>query len=362
MRVIFHHPLPIVCGAAAASGIRPLRMIEALRAIGFEVDVVAGYSEERSRAIAGIDTKLRAGERYAFAYAESSTEPTLLTDRHHLPLRPWLDFGLLSRLKRYGTPIGLFYRDIYWRFPGYGLALPAWKRTGAKLCYRYDLWQYRRLVKRLYLPSMAMAPHVPWIDKDRFSALPPGCVDRVPPRRPGARLRLLYVGGLGEHYRMHALMRALHVLPDIDLVICTRAAEWAAKRHEYPLPVAGNVRVEHRAGEQLAELFEHADIGVICVEPQPYWDFAAPLKLYEYLGAERPVLASEGTLAGRFTASEGIGWSVPYDTSQIVALLRRLAADRSLLDDKICAARRAKPQHTWEARARQVAADLAGLS
>ncbi len=176
---------------------------------------------------------------------------------------------------------------------------------------------------------MAMARHVPWIEQDRFAALPPGCADGVPPRRPGARLRLLYVGGLGEHYRMHALVRALHDLPQVELVICTRATEWDAKRHEYPLPAAGNVRVEHRSGEQLVELFEQADVGVICIEPQPYWEFAAPLKLYEYLGVERPVIASEGTLAGDFTTSEGIGWSVPYDASQIAALLSRLAADRS---------------------------------
>jgi len=360
MRLVFHHPLPIVAGATAASGIRPLRMIEAFRSLGFEVDVVAGYSSERARAIAVVDERLRQGQRYDFAYAESSTEPTLLTDRHHLPLHPWLDFGLFARLKAHRIPIGLFYRDVYWRFPGYGSHLPAWQRAGARLCYRYDLWQYRRLVSRLYLPSLAMARHVPWLDDDRVAALPPGCVDTVPARQPGSRLRLLYVGGFGEHYRMHALVRALEGLPEVELVVCTRAAEWQAVQREYPLPAAGNVRVVHRSGEQLVELFEHADIGVVCVEPQPYWEFAAPLKLYEYLGAERPVIASAGTLAAQFVADNGIGWSVPYDAAQIAGLLGRLATDRASLDDKIRAARRLRQQHTWQARARQVAADLAG--
>jgi glycosyltransferase involved in cell wall biosynthesis len=362
MRMIFHHPLPIRAGAPAASAIRPWRMVEAFQSLGFEVDLVCGYSSDRARAIADVESKLARGLRYAFMYGESSTEPTLLTDRHHLPVRPLQDFRFLARLKAASIPLGLFYRDIYWRFPGYGVNLPAWKRVGARLCYRYDLWQYRRLIDRLYLPSMAMAAHVPRIDPARTAALPPGCVDGVPPRRASSRLRLLYVGGLGDHYRLHALIEALHGLPQVELVLCTRETEWLAVRHEYSLPPAGNVKVVHRSGDELTELFEQSDVGVLCVEPQSYREFAAPLKLYEYLGAERAVLASAGTLAAEFVSTHGIGWVVPYDAHHIAGHLRELLADRSLLEDKFRAAQRIKSQHTWAARARQVAADLAGWS
>lgn len=361
MRMIFHHPLPVQADAQAASGIRPFRMIEAFRAIGYEVEAVCGYSDERARAIAEVGARLRRGERYDFVYCESSTEPTLLTDRHHLPLRPWLDFGFLARLKSLGLPIGLFYRDIYWRFPGYGASLPAWKRAGALFCYRYDLYQYRRLIDRLYLPSLQMAQHVPGIDAARVAALPPGCIERPAARSPSDRLRLIYVGGLGEHYRMHELFRALNGLANVELTVCTREAEWRAVQSQYLMPPDGNVRVVHRSGEDVRRLMEDADLGVICVDPHRYWTFAAPLKLYEYVGAKRPVLASSGTLAAEFVASQGIGWVVPYAAPQIAALLRKLAADKSLVDAKMEAVRRILPQHTWEARARQVAAELTRL-
>ncbi len=98
-------------------------MMEAFRSLGIEVDVVSGYSSERAAAISRIERGLRQGVHYAFMYGESSTEPTLLTDRHHLPLHPTLDFGFFARLKARAVPLGVFYRDIYWRFPGYGTAL-----------------------------------------------------------------------------------------------------------------------------------------------------------------------------------------------------------------------------------------------
>src|SRR5262245_15032723 len=149
MRMIFHHPLPVAPGAASGSGVRPLQMMEAFRSLGIEVDAVCGYAAERAQAIARVEHSLRLGTRYDFLYSESSTEPTLLTDRHHLPLHPWLDFGFLARLKARSVPLALFYRDIYWRFPEYGAALPWWKRWGGKLFYRFVFVPSWRRLERM---------------------------------------------------------------------------------------------------------------------------------------------------------------------------------------------------------------------
>jgi len=275
-----------------------------------------------------------------------------------LPTRPRLDFAFLARLKSVGIPLGLFYRDIYWRFPEYGATLPWWKARAAKLFYWYDLFQYQRLLDRLYLPSMAMAGQVPWVDRACMAALPPGFVDRPFAFRPSAALRLLYVGGLGVHYQMHELFRALEHLPQIEFTLCTRESEWHAVRHEYPLPAAGNIRVVHRSGSDLVELFAEADLCMLFVKPHPYRDFAMPLKLYEYIGAGKPVIASDQTLGADFVQSQGIGWSVPYAASEVSALLVQILNDRSMVEPKQSALRRIKHAHTWQARASQVAADL----
>lgn len=361
MRMVFHHPLPVRAGASSASGIRPYGLLEAFRGLGIEVDVVCGYGAERARAAAKVRANLRRGVRYAFMYAESSTEPTLLTEPHHLPTHPFVDFALMAELKRSGAKLGLFYRDIYWRFPAYGGGLPAWKVAGAKLFYWYDLWQYRRLLDRLYLPSMEMADHVPVIERSRMSALPPGHAGAPPVApRQGPGLHLLYVGGLGDHYRMHALVEAVGLVPGVHLTICTREPEWRAAGPGYALPADGRVEVVHRSGEALEALYAAADVAALVVEPQPYREFAVPLKVFEYLGACRPILASEGTLAGRMVAEQGIGWTAPYAVPAIASLLARLAAEPGSISGRRRIVESLRAAHTWTARARQVADDLAG--
>ena len=101
------------------SHIRPMKMLEAFQFIGYEVDVIEGDGGKRKESINNIKKRILSGIKYEFLYSESSTMPTLLTEKNHLPIYPCLDFSFFSFCKRYGIPIGLFYRDIYWCFPEY---------------------------------------------------------------------------------------------------------------------------------------------------------------------------------------------------------------------------------------------------
>ncbi len=113
MRIIFHHPLPLDSNARSASGIRPLRMLQAFKDLGCEVDLVTGHAAERKVAIKKIKQNIKNGVTYSFLYAESSTMPTTLTEPHHLPVNPLLDWRFFQFCKTRKIPIGLFYRDIY---------------------------------------------------------------------------------------------------------------------------------------------------------------------------------------------------------------------------------------------------------
>jgi glycosyltransferase involved in cell wall biosynthesis len=83
------------------------------------------------------------------------------------------------------------------------------------------------------------------------------------------------------------------------------------------------------------------------------------VKLYEYVGASRPVIASRGTLAGEFVEQQGIGWAVDYGADPIAALLQSLLDKPAVLQAPTEATHRIRREHTWQARARQVADDLA---
>ena len=75
-----------------------------------------------------------------FLYSESSTMPTSLTEPHHMPTHPFLDFSFFYFCKRNGIKIGLFYRDIYWKFEIYKEKVHGIKYLGllwpiAMICY-----------------------------------------------------------------------------------------------------------------------------------------------------------------------------------------------------------------------------------
>lgn len=359
-RMIFHAPYPLNRQAKSASGIRPVRMRDAFAALGYEVWEVTGRAADRKRAISRVRRAIARGVKFDFCYSESSTMPTTMTEPNHLPLHPDLDFSFLRSLRAAGVRVGLFYRDIYWRFPEYGRDLPAAQKRAALAMYRYDLFNYRTATDLLYLPSMRMAPYVD--DKAiQYAELPPGHDVKNPTPVAASPLKLLYVGGVNDHYKLQALVEALRELPEVSFTICTRDDEWASARFNYE-PLSANVTVVHRSGPQLAELFEQANVAVMYTEPSDYYGFAFPVKLAEYLGWGKPVLAAQGALAGDLIADNGAGWTIPYGVEDVRGLLRELSEHPELVDTAAAKARDAAPHLTWEARAQQVADDLSGSS
>lgn len=359
--IIFHHPLPLRSDATTASGIRPLRMLEAFRDLGYAVDVVAGDVSARRAAIRDVAKNIRGGRMYQFMYAESSTMPTALTEPHHLPIAPLLDSRFFGYLKQRRIPIGLFYRDIYWLFDSYDARVPIFKRQVARFFYRHDLHWYDRTLKRLYLPSIEMRGHLPHIVNTSIAELPPGFKPASPlpaVRDANGKLRLLYVGGMSSHYKMHALFEAVARLPQVKLTICTRDSEWEAVKPEYQRWLLPNIEIVHRSGQQMESLYLQCDVAVVFVKPDSYWQFAAPMKIYEYLGKHRPMLASEGTLAGRFVRDKGIGWVIPYDPGALLTQIEKLLENPAEVTSRAQMCARIAPMHTWQTRARQVAEDL----
>ena len=51
MKCIFHMPLPLDKNSKSASGIRPQKMLQAFKDIGYEVFEITGYGKERKRSI-----------------------------------------------------------------------------------------------------------------------------------------------------------------------------------------------------------------------------------------------------------------------------------------------------------------------
>lgn len=369
-QMIFHTPYPLNREATAASGIRPVRMRDAFTQLGYEVTEITGYSAERRAAMRDVKRRIRAGERFEFVYSESSTMPTALTDPHRLPLRPRMDLSFLAFCKRRGVPTGVFYRDIYWNSDAYLESVNRLIAVGTRALYRSDLRRYRTAATRIFVPSLKMAEVMPHTDVAQCTALPPGS-DPVETPAPHDPASMFYVGALGNYYRLHDAVRAFEALgpmpgaqgtpgsADAPFTLCTSAALWAAERGEYePLMTSGATRVVHASGAELEPHYARSALGCLFMEPIAYREFAAPLKMYEYLAHGRPIVATEGSLAAQFVEENGVGWALPYSVDALEGLLTRLREYPAEYEAAAARAREVRLEHSWAARAAQAAAAL----
>ena len=363
-RMIFHHPLPLIPDAASASGIRPVQMKRSFEELGYEVWEVTGYTKERGRLASEVRYAIRCGVRFDFCYSESSTMPMTMTNPTHLPTRPFLDVGFFRSLRRNGVPVGQFLRDIYWVFPNYRESLPFFKLRAALAAYEWDMRTLRHHVDRVFLPSLKVGEYIN-LGNVPVSALEPGHGHAEPLSGPEEGASLFYVGGIGPGYKLHELFAAVKRAweeknLDVRLTVCLRSEEWDAVKHEYEQWACPAIEIVHGHGNSLREYFERTNIAAIVVDLDEYWKLGVPVKLYEYVGAGKPVMVTKGSLAGDMVERMELGWTVDNSPEAVAELLERLANDPQEIQRVRARVLSQRDAHTWLERARQAAEELTG--
>lgn len=364
-RCIYHVPNHIDPKATSGSQVRPIKMLQAFMNIGYDVDVVMGYGKERKKSIEIIKSKIRKGIKYDFLYSESSTMPTLLTEKNHFPRYPFLDFGFFKFCKKFNIKIGLFYRDIRWKFDSYKDSVSWYKRMFSIPMYKYDLKKYNKYLDVMYIPTMEMGRHIYNIKEfSRVDTLPPGAECRELSDKSEnysnlkETLNIFYVGGVTGIYDFEYLLKTAKKKPYIRLKICCREQEWEEARIRYQKYLTDRVEIVHKTGEALKLYYEWADICSCYFKNSVYMDMAVPVKLLEYVSYGVPVIATKGTVAGAFVEKYDCGYSIPFDEEALDNILDDIYRDRQELLNKYNNIRRCVIENTWEKRAEKVVDDL----
>lgn len=358
-RMIFHIPNYLDPNIHSGSQIRPRKMIQAFKDIGYEVDVVSGYVHERRNSIYTIKKNIKSGIKYEFLYSESSTVATALTEKHHLPIAPFLDFNFFSFCKKNGIRIGLFYRDIYWIFDSYKNSMSYFKYKFAVSFYKFDLIYYSKFVDILYLPSRQMFDYIPFPSSftKSVNALPPGIAMYKNVKSKNALLSFIYVGGLSDLYDLTLFTKTISLHKDVKFTLCTRENEWQKEKNKY-INYMHTLTVVHKNSDELASMYEANDIAIYFVKPDILWSFALGIKLFEYIAHKKPIIAIENTAVGDFVKKNDIGWVIEYNKDQLDALVNCINNDRTLIDEKIENMEAIISKNTWKARAEQVKQEL----
>lgn len=364
-KCIVYFPFKILENHPSASNIRPIKIIEGFKKIGYQVYVIKGYGDERKKIINYLKEKINIGEKFDFVYMESSTEPTLLTDANHLPTHPLMDFGFLKFCRKKGIKVGLFYRDIHWRFNQYKKITSLPKRTVAYIFYFYDLLKYKKCIDVIFLPSSKMENYIPIRLNKQVVELPSGCekvtINKLVIKEK-KHLSILYVGGLNkELYNIEEMVKGVYKNKTFTLDICCREDEWELNKKYYGQYLNNRIKVIHESGRALDEIATEKDLFSLMIEPTPYWEFAMPMKLFSYISYGKPIIGVNNTACGEFINRYSVGYTSDYNESSITELLEYI--EKSYNHDykiKIKALTKAFDENTWEARAKAVVESLNG--
>ena len=360
--MIYHVPYPLGLKNNAASSIRPQRMLEAFQASDYNVTVISGYVAARKEIIKVIKNQISHGKKFDFLYSESSTTPTALTEKDHMPRAPLMDYLFFYYCKKRGIKTSIFYRDIYWRFPNYGKHIPIPKKIAALSFYYFELFMYKFTLDIVYLPSLAMGVFIPFIAHERFKSLPPGThIDKKKPETvkcDAKKLRLLFVGAVGDNYQMHELFSAVAKSQYVELIFCTPQEQWREFKHEYSEYLGSNIEIVHKGGKELGSLYEKTDIAILFVKQNEYWDFAVPVKIYEYMGQGKPIIASSGGQVEKIINEYNAGWCVEYSSEALQRLFKMLHEDKQKVQSISVSLCQSLSVHSWDHRAKKVINNL----
>lgn len=201
--------------------------------------------------------------------------------------------------------------------------------------------RFENFVVRRLAGVVAATPHI----ADRFRVINVNTIDinnfpllaELAPTsiRPLRRRQVCYVGGIGRARGLGPLIRALPLVPDVRLVLCGRFSESDFESELKAMP--GWAQVDFRGHvdrEGVREATAESFAGVVTLLPTPAYLDALPVKMFEYMSAELPVIASHFPLWRQIIDGSGAGVCVdPQSPDEIASAIRSLADEPDVVEE-----------------------------
>jgi glycosyltransferase involved in cell wall biosynthesis len=140
--------------------------------------------------------------------------------------------------------------------------------------------------------------------------------------------RVCFIGTISRIRGLLQVVQALHIVPDTRLTLCGNFSDEGIKRVLSAEP--GWAQVDHLGHVDrttVRRIMAESSAGIVTFLPVPNHINAQPNKLFEYMSAELPVIASDFPLWRKIIDGAGCGLCVNPDSPEQIA-----AAIRSLLD------------------------------
>lgn len=359
MKILYITFIDFDSPSESGSSVRPKCMLEAFQTLGCEVTLLSGITNSRAKRKSGV-SRIRSWlktNRPDICYIEPPTGPLFFM----------CDRNLIRKLHRMGVPIGFFYRDIYWKFQSDDLEKTnvGWiykmKALLIRAMQKRDYRMLKRCVDQFYFPSETVNRYMKF---ENFKVLPPGCRELAIKKSEHTMPTAIYVGGATERYGMRLLLESWEHL-NMDqkarlIIVCPKVQwqDWISKHPKYKDLIEG-IEVFHLSdGEELEKLYEISDFALIPILKTSYNDMALPIKLYEYISRDLPVVATNCAEMEKVINEYHLGIVKNDNVQDFAEGIYQMITDMEAQKDYRKSLERAKEENTWQKRAKTVIQDL----
>lgn len=329
-KMLYHAPYEL--GAlTSGSRVRPYYMLQAFKQLGYDVTIISGDVTRRKTLVQALDADTLS--RFDFCYSEPST----------YPVHPVWDYCFYWKLHRAGVPLGIFYRDAYWKL------VPEWgEKSRVKEAIVYarhmaDLQLFGHIAEAVFFPTQMLADKIS-VGTGKAVLLPGGrLLSETVTRRPHLTppYTVVYVGTMNTRYGSSLLLETLELLnewrPVILEAVCHRAdvesqPDLFARYRDAPW-----LKLHHVHGDALEAIYNRGHVAIIPILRNPYNDLAMPVKLFEYMSYGLPMVVTNCTEMERFVSRTGIGLVADDTPEALAAQVQRLLDDAQLYGQTVAA-------------------------
>lgn len=362
--VLLYYPFTLAENVNSGSKLRPHQMHSAFLEWGNRenttIILISGTSSERESKFNELVSEGKL-DNLIFCYMENQTIPLWLTDPKHRPEKPLVDLRVLQYLKKKKVPVGVFYRDVYWKFDEL-YPLKGVKKQIMQTIYRLEEKFYEKYCDVIFLPSPEMGEYVsikrPMVD------LPPGGKARnaVSKKEQTMPHKGIYVGGINnEDYGLFLLLDAIEMANEQEelcklTVVCRKNEFQDLPTDKKERIKQIGVDVQHVSGAELNDLYEQMDFAFIPRFRSEYNDFSVPVKLVEYLSNHLPVVATNCTAQKRFIETGGYGVISKDNKADLAVAINKMIENLDTYQTNIKDTFLEK--HSWLARVERVKRSL----
>lgn len=147
---------------------------------------------------------------------------------------------------------------------------------------------------------------------------------------------LIYIGGISRERGLYEMVEIANKLPDIKIVVCGPFISKADEINVKPMIKNNNIEFKgmlDRSGIQ--EELQNAKIGLVLLEKNERYSESLPIKMFEYMAAGLPVIATDFTLWKNIINESNAGICLnPKDIDSIISNVNDLLENQSLLKQK----------------------------